>query len=130
MRPVVEICNSPAHVCRHSVAPVAAAAAQPQIVPACLAAMPFGQRFQHRDSLNRHWRCDPLVRAAVVLGLLLENGPDDEGQRIPVRSEAFNAPDLKAQDLTGSCTDEVGDNDEASREEHVDGACHVTNRCQ
>ena len=66
----------------------------------------------------------------MILGLLLEDGPDDEGHRIPVRTEAFYAPDLKAQDLTGSCTDEVGDDDEAGRVERIDGACHDTNRCQ
>ena len=73
---------------------------------------------------------DPPMRAAVVLALLLENGADDDGHGIGVRLVRLDAAGFQEQDFTGSCADEIRDDNEAGRVEHIDRERYVCNRCQ
>ena len=89
-----------------------------------------GQRFEDRNGLDGHRRCYPLVGAAIVSRLALEDGADDHGDGSIGRAtiKVPHAPSLQVQDLADARTDQVGEDEVASRIEHVDAQHELGHR--
>jgi hypothetical protein len=62
------------------------------------------------------------VRNTVEIGLMLEDGADDDGEHVSGAAVAalLNAAGLQMQDLAHPRPHEVGDDDEAGGVEHID----------